>query len=142
MHLNHGGGWIPGPAEHYLEAESCRNEAPWEVGLTVSGRAGNSSGEFLAKAAGLLACCSHPRGFMQLYIHRHMLCVAQDKISEFHPCSSFLPCFVLGLLKAYRRLNTGKTACHGHALVGPHCPSWNLSLSPTIRHTRILSCFK
>lgn len=146
VHLNHSGGWIPGPSEHYLEVESRRNQAPWkdalEVGLTVSGRAGNSAGGFLAKAAGFLACCSYPRRFTQLYIRRHLLCVAQDKTSEFHPYSSFLPCFMLGLLKAYMRLNIGKAACHGCAFVGPHCPSWNLSLPPAIRHTRILSCFK
>lgn len=29
VHLNHGGGWIPGPAEHYLDTEFCRGEAPW-----------------------------------------------------------------------------------------------------------------
>lgn len=141
VHLNHGGGWIPGPAEHCLDTESCRGEAPWNdalgSGLTASGRAGNSAGGFLAKAAGLLACCSHPRGFKQLLVHRHMLCVAQDKTSEFNPRSSFLPCFRPGLLKVYMRLNPGKAACHSHALVGPHCPSWNVSLPPTIRHQNI-----
>lgn len=33
VHLNHGGGWIPGPAEHYLKAESCRNETLWNNAL-------------------------------------------------------------------------------------------------------------